>query len=74
MTERNLPDIVKAWEQFKTLRHLQLEEMTEHRVLSDGFVRVAYANGERLYVNHTDRPCADGAVAVGPKAFRLVAK
>ena len=48
--------------------------MTEHRVLSDGFVRVTYANGERLCVNHTDRPCADGAVAVGPKAFRLVAK
>ena len=67
-----MPGIVKAWEQFKTLRPLQLEEMTEHRILSDGFVRVTYANGARLYVNHTSRPCADGAVEVAAKSFRLL--
>lgn len=72
LNERNMPGIVKAWEQFKTLRPLQLEEMTEHRILSDGFVRVTYANGARLYVNHTDKPCADGAVEVAAKSFRLL--
>ncbi len=72
LSERNIPGIVKAWEQFKTLRPLQLEEMVEHRILSDGFVRVTYANGARLYVNHTAKACADGDVEVAAKSFRLL--
>ena len=72
LNEKNLPEVVKAWEQFKTLRHLQLEEMLEHRQLADGFVRVAYANGDRVYVNHGAVERRDGVVAVPPQSFRLV--
>lgn len=70
--EKNLPAIVKAWEQFKTLRHLQLEEMVEHKVLAEGFVRVTYASGDRVYVNHTAKAQSADGVSVPPQDFRLV--
>ena len=68
----NVDGIVKAWEQFKTLRHLQLEEMTEHRELVPGFVRVRYGNGEAIYVNHTDKPMSADGVEIAAQSFRLV--
>ena len=78
--ERNIPGIRKAWDQFVKLRHLQLEEMVEHRILVegpglvDGLVRVTYANGERIYVNHTDRALAADGVTVPARDFVLVSK
>lgn len=67
--ERNIPGIKKAWDQFVGLRHLQLEEMVEHKELiagskpGFGLVRVTYGNGERIYVNHTQKELiADGIV------------
>jgi hypothetical protein len=49
---------------FKPLRHLQLEEMVEHRDVAPGVVRVTYGDGSRVYVNHTDAPMTADAVAV----------
>ena len=70
--DNNIPGIVKAWEQFKTLRHLQLEEMVRHDELASGFVRVRYGNGERIYVNHTDKTKSADGVDVAAQSFRLV--
>lgn len=76
--EKNIPGIRKAWDQFVKLRHLQLEEMVEHKILVegsdlvDGFVRVTYGNGEKIYVNHTDKPQTADGVTVPPMDFRLV--
>jgi len=39
---------------FKPYRHLQTEEMLEHRDVAPGVVRVTYGDGSRVYVNHTD--------------------
>ena len=59
--EDNIPGIKKAYDQFVGLRHLQLEEMVEHKELQSGLIRVKYGNGEAIYVNHTDKPqSADG--------------
>ena len=75
--DRNLPGIRKAWDQFVKLRHLQLEEMVEHKILVegpglvDGLVRVTYANGERIYVNHTDRALAADGITVPAQDFVL---
>ena len=76
--DRVMPGIVKAWEQFKKLRHLQLEEMVEHRELvagdkpGFGLVRITYANGDRIYVNHTTKAQSADGVSVPPQDFRLV--
>ena len=70
--ENNIPGIVKAWEQFKTLRHLQLEEMVRHDEVAPGLVRVRYGNGEKIYVNHTDAPQTADGVTVAAKEFKLV--
>ena len=75
--ERNITGIRKAWDQFVKLRHLQLEEMVEHRILVegpglvDGLVRVTYANGERIYVNHTTRTISADGVTVPAQDFVL---
>ena len=68
----NIPGIVKAYEQFKRLRHLQLEEMTRHDELAEGFVRVRYGNGDVIYVNHTDKPQTADGVTVPAMDFKLV--
>ena len=70
----NIPGIVKAYEQFKRLRHLQLEEMTRHDELAEGFVRVRYGNGDVIYVNHTDKPQTADGVTVPAMDFKLVDK
>ena len=70
----NIPGIVRAYEQFKRLRHLQLEEMTRHDELVDGFVRVRYGNGEAIYVNHTDKSQTADGVTVPAMDFRLISQ
>ena len=67
--DNNIPGIVKAWEQFKRLRHLQLEEMTEHRELAPGVVRVTYGNGDKIYVNHTKSAISPDGVSVPAQDF-----
>ena len=67
--DNNIPGIVKAWEQFKRLRHLQLEEMAEHRELAPGVVRVTYGNGDRIYVNHTQAAASPDGVSVPAQDF-----
>ena len=65
---------MKAWQQFKGLRHLMTEEMVRHHEISPGIVRVDYANGESIVVNHSDKPFAISGVTVPVKDFRLLAK
>ena len=70
--DRNIPAIAAAYEQFKGLRHLQLEEMTRHDELALGLVRVRYGNGETIYVNHAMRPQTADGITVPAQDFRLV--
>ena len=67
--DNNIPGIVKAWEQFRRLRHLQLEEMTEHRELAPGVVRVTYGDGDKIYVNHTKSAASPDGVTVPAQDF-----
>ena len=54
---------------FAPLRHLQLEEMAEHRELAPGVVRVTYGNGDRIYVNHTQAAASPDGVSVPAQDF-----
>ena len=72
ISDGNIPGIVKAYEQFKRIRHLQTEEMVRHDEVADGLVRVRYGNGETIYINHTDKLQTADGVAVPAMDFRLV--
>ena len=63
-TDEDAERIRDLYLRFKPLRHLQLEEMVEHRDVAPGVVRVTYGDGSRVYVNHTDAPMTADAVAV----------
>ena len=69
-----LPDLKKAYDQHKVLRHLQLEEMVEHRELRPGVVRVTYGNGDRVYVNHTAEAQTVDGLSLDAVSWKLVRK
>ncbi len=52
-TDNDAERICDLYLRFKPFRHLQLEEMTEHRDVAPGVVRVTYGDGSRVYVNHS---------------------
>ena len=69
----DIPKMKKLYDEFQQLRHLQGVEMTEHRRLGDGLVRVTYANGERMYFNYDptrSRMCE--GVSIPPLGWKLV--
>ena len=61
------------YDEFMQLRHLQGVEMLEHLRFGGGLVRVAYANGEKMYFNYdpTRTQTCDG-VTLSPLSWRLV--
>ena len=56
---------------FKPLRHLQLEEMTEHRDVAPGVARVTYGDGSRVYVNRTGTAVETDGVHVPAMDYAL---
>lgn len=71
--DKRLPDLKRAYDQHKVLRHLQLEEMVEHRKLQPGVIRLTYGNGDRVYVNHTSEPQSVDGITLPPIDWKLVA-
>ena len=59
---------------FKPLRHLQVEEMVEHRDVATGVVRVTYGDGSRVYVNHTKADVSADGVTVPAENYVLIKK
>lgn len=45
--------------------------ITEHRIISEGFVRVTYDNGVKVYVNYTDKAIKADALEVNAKSFLI---
>lgn len=45
--------------------------ITEHTALKDGFIRVTYDNGAKVYVNYTSTEQADGEITVQPGWFEV---
>jgi len=70
----NFNGVVKAWQQFKGLRHLMTEEMVSHREIAPDVVRVGYANGEAIVVNRSAQPFTVDGVMVPVKDFKLLGK
>jgi len=51
----DLPSIVKAWREYKPVRHLQKEEMIYHRERASGVFQTDYENGCRTIVNYNSK-------------------
>lgn len=74
-TFADIPSIVKAYREYRPVRHLQQEEMTGHREVAAGVFETNYGDGSRTVVNYNGTPVdaagctvpALGYVLVGPK-------
>ena len=60
----DVPSIVKAWREYKPVRHLQKEEMTGHRERASGVFQTEYEDGSRTVVNYNAFPVELDGVAV----------
>ena len=60
----DIPSIVKAWREYKPVRHLQKEEMTGHRERASGVFQTEYEDGSRTVVNYNAFPVELDGVAV----------
>jgi len=49
----DVPRIKRAWDEFVPVRHLQREQMTEHRTLAPGVFLTAYGDGSKTVCNYT---------------------
>ncbi len=71
-TDKEAGKIRDLYMRFKPFRHLQLEEMVEHRDVAPGVVRVTYGDGSRVYVNHTKEPVTADGVSVPARDALIV--
>ena len=68
----DVPRIKKAWDEFVPVRHLQREQMTEHRTLAPGVFLTAYGDGSKTVCNYTDKPYVHAGTSVQPMGYILV--
>lgn len=67
----DVPSIVKAFNEYKPVRHLQKEEMTGHRYLADRVVETSYEEGSKTIVNYNDKAVEAGGVTVPALGYVL---
>lgn len=67
-----IPQLKAAYDEYRARADLMLEEMLRHEELAPGVVRVRYANGTDLYVNHTSKPWTRDGLTLAPQSFRRV--
>lgn len=48
------------------------QAINEHVALEDGFIRVTYENGVKIYINYTDTLKSDGSIEVEANNYRIV--
>ena len=68
----DIPSIVKAWREYKPVRHLQKEEMVGHRMVREGVFRTDYEGGSRTVVNYNAKPVEVDGVAVPALGYVLI--
>lgn len=56
----------------KALQPVQGQAIKEHVALEDGFIRVTYENGVKIYVNYTGTVKSDGSIEVEANGYRII--
>lgn len=69
---RSVAAIRRGYDEFERLAHLQFEFMTDHRMVAPSVTLTAYANGERVLVNHGESDFVFGGTRVPAGDWTLV--
>ena len=67
----DIPSIVKAWREYRPVRHLQGEEMTGHCERAEGVFQTEYGDGSRTVVNYNASPADVDGVRVPALGYVL---
>lgn len=67
-----VPKLKAAYDEYRSRADLMTEEMMRHETLAPGVVKVRYANGTDIYVNHTTNEWTQGAVTLKPQSYLRV--
>ena len=68
----DVPSIVKAWREYKPVRHLQKEEMSGHREVAPSVFETTYGDGSRTVVNYRKSPFVAEGVTIPALGYVLV--
>ena len=68
----DIPSIVKAWREYKPVRHLQKEKMTGHRKVARNVFETTYGDGSRTVVNYGSEAFALGGISVPALGYVLI--
>ena len=67
----DIPSIVKAFEEYRPVRHLQQEEMTGHCEVAKGVFETSYGDGSRTVCNFNGESVAVAGVQIPPMGYVL---
>ena len=68
----DIPSIVKAWREYKPVRHLQKEEMIGHRELAKNVFETRYGDGSKTICNYESLPQSAEGVRVPALGYVLI--
>ena len=68
----DVPRIKRAWDEFKPVRHLQKELMTDHRSVGENLFLTAYADGSRTICNYNDKAVVWEGKTIAPVSYILI--
>jgi hypothetical protein len=63
--------ILEAYRTADALTVVRGREIIGHTVISEGFIRVDYEDGARVYVNYTDKALTDGDIEVEASGYKV---
>ena len=62
----------EAYNEYEKLKHLQLEYIENHEILTPGVVCVTYSNGESILVNYNSTSAKVRGITVPAQDYRIV--
>ncbi len=68
----DIPKLKAAYDEYRSRADLMTEEMLRHETLAPGIVKVRYANGTDIYVNHTTNTWTHGDLTLKPQSYLRV--
>ncbi len=72
ISNKNIDYIQRAYQQFLTLRHLQIEEMLSYKEVAENVFEIKYGNGDVVIVNRSQKPFKYREQMVDAMSFKLL--
>ena len=71
-TFSDIPSIVRGFNEYKPVRHLQKEEMTGHREIAENVFETSYGDGSKTICNYNGSSVSAGGIALPSIGYVLV--